>query len=100
MQVRLHDVGGVVRDAPAEAVLGELLLEGCHLLVLHECEQWRRADRQGLARLMVRLGGLDVPAVEAGHLMLYSPQGELWKRGSEEPISHSVLSSRDRAAER
>ncbi len=37
------------------------LLDGCALLVHHERADWRLAERQSLARLVVRLGGLDAP---------------------------------------
>ena len=37
------------------------LLDGADLLVVHERADWQLADRQGLARLLVRLGGGESP---------------------------------------
>ncbi|HEY8535765.1 MAG TPA: hypothetical protein VIL25_04930 [Vicinamibacterales bacterium] len=39
------------------------LLAGHRLLVLHEAPAWVLSERQALARLLVRLGGVDSPAI-------------------------------------
>ncbi len=57
------------------------LLEGFSLLVQHERAEWQLPDRQGLARLLVRLGG----AESTGAVVL-----DVVRRGRPHPAAHRL----------
>jgi transcriptional regulator with GAF, ATPase, and Fis domain len=57
------------------------LLDGSALLVLHERADWQVPDRQGLARLLVRLGGGE----SAGSVVL-----DVVRRGRPRPAAHTL----------
>jgi len=57
------------------------LLDGAALLVLHERGDWQLPDRQGLARLLVRLGGGE----SAGTVVL-----DVVRRGRPRPAAHTL----------